>query len=138
MTESQFLANLKNHHSSSIEAFLTPDKFRLQEDVKIDCKPNLVSLRHSYSHISSNSWVKCKKKIIAGEYYIGVKSLFHSLRIPMFGIQIVKYGKIVDFTEANYIHDLIFSKRWSWIELDNEFRPIRNKILTDFRLLTTK
>jgi predicted nucleotidyltransferase len=138
MTEDQFLKNLKDHHSSSVEAFFTPKEFRLQEDVKFDWKPNIPSLRHSFSHISSNSWVKCKKKMEQGDYYIGVKSLFHSLRIPIFGIQIAQTGNIYDFSEANYIHDKIFSKEWTWDELDLEFRPLRNSILTDFRNVTTK
>jgi len=138
MTEDQFLKNLKDHHSSSVEAFFTPKEFRLQEDVKFDWKPNIPSLRHSFSHISSNSWIKCKKKMEQGDYYIGVKSLFHSLRIPIFGIQIAKTESIYDFSEANYIHDKIFSKEWTWNELDLKFRPLRNSILTDFRNVTTK
>ena len=138
MTEDHFLKNLKDHHSSSVEAFFTPKEFRLQEDVKFDWKPNIPSLRHSFSHISSNSWVKAKKKMEQGDYYIGVKSLFHSLRIPIFGIQIAQTGSIYDFSVANYIHDKIFSKEWTWDELDTEFRPLRNSILTDFRNLTTK
>lgn len=138
MTEDQFAKNLRDHHSSTVEAFFAPDEFRLQEDVKFNWTPNIPSLRHSFSHISSNSWVKCKKKLEQGDYYIGVKSLFHSLRIPIFGIQIVKNGKITDFSEANFIYDKIFSKEWTWEELDSEFRTLRNKILTDFRAVTTK
>lgn len=138
MTEEQFLKNLKDHHSSSVEAFFTPKEFRLQEDIKFNWVPNIPSLRHSFSHISSNSWVKCKKKIEQGDYYIGVKSLFHSLRIPLFGIQIAKTGKIIDFTEANFIHDKIFSKEWTWEELDSEFRGLRNNILSSFRSVTQK
>jgi len=138
MTEEQFLKNLKEHHSSSVEAFFTPKEFRLQEDIKFDWKPNISSLRHSFSHISSNSWVKCKKKMEQGDYYIGVKSLFHSLRIPLFGIQITKTGNINDFSEANFIHDKIFSKEWTWEELDSEFRGLRNNILSKFRAVTQK
>jgi predicted nucleotidyltransferase len=138
MTEDQFLKNLRDHHSSTVEAFFAPKEFRLQEDVKFNWTPNIPSLRHSFSHISSNSWVKCKKKIEQGDYYIGIKSLFHSLRIPMFGIQIAKAGKIYDFSEANFIYDKISSKEWTWDELDSEFRTLKNKILTDFRSVTTK
>ena len=138
MTEEHFLKNLKDHHSSSVEAFFSPREFRLKEDLDFNWSPNIPSLRHSFSHISSNSWVKCKKKMEQGDYYIGVKSLFHSLRIPMFGIQIAKTGKIYDFSEANFIYDKIFSKEWTWEELDSEFRILRNKILSDFREVTTK
>jgi predicted nucleotidyltransferase len=138
MTEEQFLKNLKEHHSSTVEAFFTPKEFRLQEDIKIDWKPNVASLRHSFSHISSNSWVKCKKKMEQGDYYIGVKSLFHSLRIPLFGIQIANSGRIYDFSVANFIHEKIFSKEWTWEELDSEFRALRNDILSSFRSVTQK
>lgn len=138
VTEEQFLKNLKDHHSSTVEAFFTPSQFRLQEEVKFNWSPNIPSLRHSFSHISSNSWVKCKKKMDQGDYYIGVKSLFHSLRIPMFGIQIAKTGHIYDFTVANSIYDRIMSKDWTWEELDSEFRILRNSILSDFRSVTQK
>ena len=57
----------------------------------------------------------------------------------MFGIQIAKYGKITDFTCANKIHDSIFTRNdWTWEELDEKFRPLRNQILTDFRKVTEK
>lgn len=138
MTMDNFKSCLKEHKTSQVEAFLTPDRFRLMETEKITWEPNISSLRHSFSHTSSNSWVKSKKKINQGDYYVGVKSLFHSLRIPMFGIQIAKTGKINDFTESNWINDKIMSKTWNWSELDSEFREIRNKILSDFRLVTTK
>lgn len=138
MTEEQFFKNLKEHGSSTVEAFFTPVEFRLQEDVKFSWTPNIASLRHSFSHISSNSWVKCKKKMERGDYYIGVKSLFHSLRIPMFGIQIVNTEKIFDFSIANSIYYKIMSKDWTWEELDLEFRPLRNSILSEFRTITKK
>lgn len=138
MTEDQFYHNLKEHHSSTVECFFAPQEFRLLESVKFDWKPNISSLRHSFSHISSNSWVKCKKKLLQDDYYIGIKSLFHSLRIPMFGTQIATSGKIYDFSEANFIYDKIMSKEWTWDELDTEFRELKNTILSDFRTVTTK
>lgn len=66
---------------------------------------NLPILRQSFSQKASNSWVKCKKKlrdsdILKNEHqdptyptalelqHIGLKSLFHSLRILDFGIQL--------------------------------------------------
>jgi len=137
-TEDQFLKNLKEHHSSTVEAFFTPSHFRIKEEVNFNWSPSIPSLRHSFSHISSNSWVKCKKKIEQGDYYIGVKSLFHSLRIPMFGIQIIETGRIYNFSEANFIYNKIMSKNWTWEELDSEFKPLRNSILSKFRSITQK
>lgn len=135
----EFAKMLKDHHPGAIECFFAPDEFRLLETIKFDFKLSIPSLRHSFSHVSSNSWVKCKKKLEQDDYYIGVKSLFHSLRIPMFGIQIAKDGFISDFSCANKIHDIIFSRNdWSWEELDEKFRGLKNQILTDFRKVTQK
>lgn len=138
MTMDNFKNCLKEHKTSQVEAFLTPKEFRLLENEKIDWKPNISSLRHSFSHTSSNSWVKSKKKILQGDYYTGVKSMFHSLRIPMFGIQIANTGIITDFSESNWINEKIMSKKWNWSELDSEFRELRNSILSEFRSVTTK
>jgi predicted nucleotidyltransferase len=135
----EFEKMLKSHHPGAIECFFAPDEFRLLETIKFDFKLYIPSLRHSFSHVSSNSWVKCKKKLEQGDYYIGIKSLFHSLRIPMFGIQIANDGHISDFSCANKIYDVIFSRNdWTWEELDEKLRNLRNQILSDFRKVTQK
>lgn len=135
----EFSKMLKAHHPGAIECFYAPKEFRLLENIKFEFKLSIPSLRHSFSHVSSNSWVKCKKKLEQGDYYVGIKSLFHSLRIPMFGIQIAKDGYISDFSCANKINDLISSKNdWTWEELDEKFRSLRNQILSDFRKVTQK
>ena len=67
-------------------------------------------LRESVSAICSNSWVKAKKKLTIEKDYnlrIAQKSLWHSMRLYMFGIQIAKTGKIYDFQEANPLWDEI-------------------------------
>ena len=65
--------------------------------------------------------------------------MFHSLRIPMFGIQLAKSGKIYDFSCANKIWTTISTNSdWKWDQLDIEFRVLRNQILTDFRHCTQK
>lgn len=139
MTQDGFSNCLKEHKTSQVEAFMAPEEFRLLEDIEIEWSPSIPSLRHSFSHTSSNSWVKAKKKMMQGDYYIGIKSLFHSLRIPLFGIQIANSGYITDFTEANWIYNKIFSvSKWKWNDLDSEFRDLRNKISSDFRIVTQK
>ena len=47
----------------------------------------------------------------------GKKSLFHAIRIVMFGIQISKYGKIVDYSAANHIWEEINNNEsTNWLE----------------------
>jgi len=58
--------------------------------------------RHAVSHISSNSYVKARKKLeLENQDYIGQKSLYHSLRIPMYATQVIEHGKIIDWECAN-------------------------------------
>lgn len=140
-TPDKFKKDLDWHRINNLECIFAPDWAILKEtiDYKKEFKLDSSKLRHATSHISSNSWVKCKKKlVIADEYHTGIKSLFHSIRIPMFATQIMQHGKIVDFSCANWVWDKIKVKRWTWDELDNEFRPIHNSVLSEFRKLTPK
>jgi len=138
-TPDKFKSDLEWHRINNLECIFAPDWAKLKETIKYDFKLNLAKLRHATSHISSNSWVKCKKKLeLTDEYHIGVKSLFHSLRIPMFATQIANSGKITDFYCANNIWKKIISESWTWQKLDQEFRDLRNTILSDFRKVVEK
>jgi len=101
---------------------------------------NLQKLRKSISANANNSWVKCKKKLTVekGDYYIGIKSLFHSLRMIDFGIQIAKNGKIIDYKSSNHIWKELNSKYWTWDELYERFKPIYNKKMSEFRAVAPK
>ena len=129
---------LRDNHIKAIECLCAPDwavilpyykwdEFVYKED----------SFRHNISHTVSNSWVKCKKKMEQGDYYIGVKSMFHSLRIADFGVQFARERKI-NFESVNDIWDCISSKEWTWEELKDRYQPTRNQILTAFRTVTSK
>jgi hypothetical protein len=54
----------------------------------------------------------------------GTKSIFHSLRILMFGIQIIEYNKIVDFSEANaYWKEISQIEEFKWNIFKQKFLP---------------
>jgi hypothetical protein len=140
-TPDKFKSDLENHRINNLECIYAPHWAKLKESIKFDdFKINMNKLRHMISQTSSNSWVKCHKKLdIEQEYKIAIKSLFHSIRIPMFGSQIAEYGRIIDYSCANYIWDELKSNySWTWKELYVEFRPILNKELSKFRLLAPK
>ncbi len=127
--------HLRNHKIFAMECH---DLFE-PEPMVID----LPLLRKEISSKASNSWVKCKKKLeLHDEYYIGIKSLFHSFRIPMFGIQIAKHGQIQDYSVAN---DLWFKElepmlhsRPTWEEIKAEYQPRHNALMTEFRTYAEK
>ena len=138
-TPDKFKQDLDWHMPKNLECLFAPDWAKLKEDLKFEFKLNIPKIRHATSHVSSNSWVKAKKKLqISNEYNIGVKSLFHAIRIPMFSTQIVNFGEIRDFQCANWIWNKIKEKEWNWEDLDKEFREVHNSTLTDFRKVTTK
>lgn len=139
-TPDKFKADLDWHRINNLECIYAPDWAKLKETIKYDgfvIEPK--KLRHAISHISSNSWVKCKKKLtIADDYYTGIKSLFHSIRIPMFATQIMQHGRITDFSCANHIWDKLKRGRWSWEMIEDEFKLLHNSVLSEFRKTAPK
>lgn len=96
---------------------------------------NKEKLRRAFSSVASNSFVKCKKKLKQGETYIGLKSLFHSLRILSYGIMIAVDGRITNYSIANKFYDMIFEIGNNWEMLESIFKPIYNSMKSQFRLV---
>src|SRR6187402_1827578 len=118
----------------------------IKETVKIGANINLdkESFRRNNSMLSSNSWVKGKKKLIVlGDYDldIGLKSIFHSLRILDYCIQIGEQNKIYDFTRDSYIlkdlYKLSESYKYQtlWDAIDAKYRGEFNRRKSLFKTL---
>jgi hypothetical protein len=106
------------------------------EKHKFHFKLNNSLLRNEISAKSSNSWVKASKKLTVekNSEYIGKKSLWHSLRIVIFGIQIATKGKIVDYTAANYLYnEIINSGNDDWSYYKDKYQSVFNGLCTEFR-----
>ena len=138
LSPDRFQSSLDSHNIRSIECIMAPEWAKIQELKQFNFELKLPSLRHSISHISNNSWVKCKKKLQQDDYYIGIKSIWHSLRIPMFGSQIARWGEIRNWDCANDLWEELKSKKWTWQELDERFRKLHNEILSGFRIFASK
>lgn len=129
-SEQRFIQRLREHHISTMECV-----FQHTNDPYVQCfNLNTELLRREISAVSSNSFVKCKKKLAIGEDYIGKKSMFHSLRILMFGIQIAKYGRIVNYAEANYLLPIIMKMK-DWREINEYCKPIFNDLKSQFKIV---
>ena len=129
-SEKRFIKRIQEHHISVMECiFQTPhDPYRKYFKLNSD------TLRREISSVSSNSFIKCKKKLRDGQDYIGKKSMFHSLRILMFGIQIAKYGEIVDYGEANYLLKPIMEME-EWKNIRKYCEPIFDSLKSEFKQL---
>ena len=129
---------LDRHKIHTLEAYYLPDSQcpSMYPVWKLDKG----KLRHELSAKSSHSFVKAKKKIeVEKDFYIGWKSLFHSLRILVFGIQMASDGRITDYGAANqHWHDILEAQQYNWDYFKETYQPIYNSLATEFRKLAPK
>jgi hypothetical protein len=143
-TKEMFQLKIDNHYINVLECLFT---IPIKQESIFKFQLNRQKLRQSISTITSNSWVKGKKKLIVLADYdlmIGIKSVFHSLRILDYGIQIAAYGKILEYSSINYVlYDLFeLSKSYEhdelWNKIDEKYRKTFNSLSTQFKVLCPK
>lgn len=121
----------------AIECYFLPEKFIVKETKKFNADITREKIRSSFSHVASNSFVKCKKKLEVAESYnpaVGKKSLWHSLRIIDFGIQILEHGKIVNYARMNELYpEIVMSQENDWEYFKQKYKPMYNALKTKFR-----
>lgn len=131
---------LLEHDIMALEVYFNHKPIiKFETDFKLD----LGILRNKISAVVSNSWVKAKKKVQLEDEdtFIGYKSLFHSIRILDFGIQIAETGKINDFESCKSVWNNILFMIHNGIDFEEViqyYKPIQNANATKFRLLTPK
>jgi len=143
-TVTEFQNLVDNHDIQALECLFLHDKFKLKETLKEHFVFNLNKnvLRKSISTVSNGSWVKGKKKLTVMADYdkeLALKSLFHSIRILNFGIQIAVAGHIFDYSKVNWLlSDLKkmgtqFEYEQLWNKIDEKYREFRNNMSTNFK-----
>jgi len=135
-----FKHKLIEHDIMVLETFFNPHPI-IKYDV--DFKLDLVKLRHKISAIVSNSWVKAKKKVLLEDEdsFIGWKSLFHSVRLLSFGIQMAELGRIEKFDGLVDFWNELLTKMNNGDDITKvmaEIKPQHNVNATKFRSLTPK
>lgn len=136
-SKSQWIEMAKENNLTFCECYFLPNEFKIKEEFIPEFNINTTKLRASFSSIASNSWVKCKKKLIIEKDfapYIGKKSIWHSFRILMFGIQILSKGRIYDYTEANFLYDeIINNENNDWNFYKFKYQEKYNHYKSEFR-----
>ena len=121
----------------AIECYFLPEQFICKETVVFIADITKEKIRNSFSHVASNSFVKCKKKLEVEESYdpkTGKKSLWHSLRIVDFGIQMLEHGKIINYASMNHLYDeIVKSEETNWEYFKTKYKPVYNALKTKFR-----
>ena len=136
--ESDWIKELNNNTVTAMEiwSYGIDSEYIVKQQKWYDANIDPKKIRHSFSLVASNSWVKAKKKLTVEKDYnphIAKKSLWHSLRIYMFGIQMMRYGRIVDFTVANKYYNEIINSPNDWEYLKNKYQPLRNELHSQFK-----
>ena len=127
---------INGHHVSALECFFLPDKPKIELH-NFQFSLDKTKLRESFSAKASNSWIKAKKKIdLHQEYRVGMKSLFHSLRILNFGIQIAHAGTIVRYDTANrYWNKIVEQNFKKWQPYKDYWQSEYNELKSKFRIV---
>ncbi len=143
---SHWIEMIKEHKIFAMESIFQETKDLYRKHFNLD----LSKLRKEISEKSSNSWVKCKKKLtVEHDYRIGLKSLFHSFRIIDFGIQIARDGCINEyyscrmrslFNEINQIYPCLNrdTAQEEWERINTKYKSLHNQMMTEFRSLAPK
>lgn len=147
-TIESFQLLIDRHDIQALECIFAAKEFILKETkIFYQYVINKQALRNSVSTITSNSWVKGKKKlIVAGDYdlHLAIKSIFHSLRILDFGIQIATSGAIQNYGSMNYVLEDLkklseeYQREELWNKIDDKYRKVFNAKTTQFKLLAPK
>jgi predicted nucleotidyltransferase len=147
-TENEFQRRLNELDIQMLECYFTPQKFILKEEVKFNLESiDKGLLRKSISTISNGSWVKGEKKLtVMADYekHIALKSLFHSLRIRDFGIQLATDGEIYNWDKYNYILDdllhlgTLYEKSELWDKCNQKYGGLYKSLRSEFVSLCPK
>lgn len=140
-TIQEFERKLDNMEIQILECLFSDSLFKFEKHI-FEFKYNESKLRKFISEITNNSWVKGKKKIIIvadHDLRAGLKSIFHSIRILDFGIQLAQHKKIINYTRYSYIlwelqklsDKYNYDELWSII--DERYRGLFNKMKSEFK-----
>jgi predicted nucleotidyltransferase len=137
-TVEEFQRLLDEHDPSALECWFLPDDMAIRSrGYEFKFKLDRGKLRRSFSAKASNSWVKAKKKMeIHGELRLGMKSLFHSLRLLGFGIQIAGFGELLHYNEENSVWRTIVEQGFtSWQPYKDYWQKYYNNLHSEFKLV---
>ena len=134
---STWLDMIKLNRIEVLECLFADEQFILKESMKFDLVINQVELRKSISQICSNAYDKARKKLIITKDFVpytAKKSLWHCIRILLFGIQCARDGKITDYSEANkYYNEIVRNESNDWFYYKANWHVFCNNLRSEFR-----
>lgn len=127
---------LQRYYITYLECVFGPDWARLKEKEKYDLNLNKEKVKKELLAQSYSTWRNAKQKMIEGDTVRGTKSAYHALKILKFGIQILKHGKIVDFSECNNMHE-DFEKQnfYEWYQIKDAYLETKKQFEEELKSL---
>ena len=139
MSETVFLQKLAEADISILEALQKP----LLETKHIDMNFDNFALRNHVSGKADNSYVKAKKKLLVEhEPYIAKKSLFHSLRMLFYAIELAEHKKIINWSMKELYDEIMSLPEIDesgkitdsvWQIWNDKYKKMFNALKTEFR-----
>ena len=137
-TKDTWQRKLDNNDVDAMETYFLPNQFVIKETIKFITEIKIDKIRENFSRTASNSFVKCKKKLTVQKDFAprtGKKSLWHSMRILNFGIQILKHGRILNYSSMNHLYEAIVGNESDdWEYYKRTYQGAYNALKTEFRL----
>lgn len=135
--ESEWVSKIQRNSVEVLECISLTPKFIVKERRVFPFIFNPDGAHAAISERASIAWVKGKKKLTIEKDFDwrgGKKSIWHSLRLYLFGIQCARYGNIIDFTGANQYYEDIVVKRHGntgkeeWEYLKKTYHQLNNAL----------
>lgn len=141
--ESEWLEKLQRNSVEVLECLSLPLMFIVKNRKTYPFTFNPENAHASISERASIAWVKGKKKLTIEKDFDwrgGKKSIWHSLRLYLFGCQLAQCGVIFDYTVANkYYDDIVVAKHGEtgqeeWEYLKKNYHTLNNALHSQMKI----
>lgn len=126
----EFLKKLDEHDMDSLEFLFHPKSAIILDKENYSVNIDKNKLINSALSESNKQWYIAKAILNdkSQDAYLGLKRIWHSIRYLIFTEQILKYGKIYNFSAANSIYaDIINSKSTNFSYFETNFQSIKTQ-----------
>eukprot|EP01124_Arcella_intermedia_P016743 TRINITY_DN23352_c0_g1_i1.p1 TRINITY_DN23352_c0_g1~~TRINITY_DN23352_c0_g1_i1.p1 ORF type:complete len:216 (-),score=46.60 TRINITY_DN23352_c0_g1_i1:120-767(-) len=117
-----------------ITCFLKNTKFSLLDHLSPKCTtPKPVFIDHVTKTLKRD-WDMAKKYLDKGNLPRAKKTLVHTARVILITDQIIKHGKVIDFTVANeYYYNLLYCEETNWSHYEKSFGPTLKQLFQQLK-----
>lgn len=144
ISKKEFQIALNNHETWALECYFLPES---QVVIKPKEPWNFIfsvdKLKTYFIQKMNQEWLKSETKFSKQNILAAKKSLFHAFRVGLFGLQILKYNKLVNYEEANPLWNFIINQsktNWNYYKLllNSSYEKLKNNLHNSIYTLDIK